>query len=210
MDEWNALVEQFSRVTDALGKPIDPEIFETVVIMNILGFQTIQSCGGHLEKKRGLLLPWVDFQTADLSLVTLQQENQQLILAVQQAHEELVNRQNRGADDEQIAQARHTMSTLAGRMHSVQREIRLLQLEPRKKLAEYLTQFYADRSVPFDRRLILEGKNITRLHNQGAIDLYLLAPLEIQQQKLKEYREEIAAFTVFLKQCYFSQQPTYI
>lgn len=209
MDEWNALVEEFSRVTDAVGRYIDSEIFETVVVMNALGFRTVQSCGGHLEKKRGLLLPWVDFQTADPSLAALQETNRRCIAAVQQAHQELLHYQNGAGSETQIAQAKHLVNERASAMQQVQRTIRLLQMEPRKKLADYLSQFYAERkeTVPFDRRLILEGKDITRLHNQGAVDLYLTAPQEIQYQKLLEYREEMALFTVFLKDCYFSQQP---
>lgn len=203
---WNTLAERFSSITDALGKPIDPEIFELVVTMNALGFQTIQSCGGHLEKKRGLLLPWVDFQAAEPSLAALQGENRQLIAAVQQAHQEMTRLQ----DQEAQVPAKFALNELVARMHKVQREIRFLQLEPRKRLADYLSQFYTDRSVPFDRRLILEGKDSTRLHNQGAIDLYLNAPLEVQQQKLAEYREEFAEFTAFLKQCYFARQAAHV
>ncbi|HEU5381825.1 MAG TPA: hypothetical protein VFV38_40915 [Ktedonobacteraceae bacterium] len=209
MDTWNTLVEWFSHVTDALGKPIDPEIFELVVAMNALGFQTIQSCGGHLEQRRGLLLPWVDFQAVDPSLASLQAENRQLMAGVQQAHQTLSLYQSQQVKGGQIAQAKRTLDELAVRMQKVQREIRLLQLEPRKKLAEYLSQFYTDRSVPFDRRLILEGKDATRLHNQGAVDLYFSAPLEIQRQKLVEYREEFSEFTAFLKQCYFLQKTIY-
>ncbi|MGH2511032.1 MAG: hypothetical protein ACRDHZ_27025, partial [Ktedonobacteraceae bacterium] len=174
--------------------------------MNALGLHTVQSCGGHLEQKRGLLLPWVDFQTADPSLAGLQAANRQYIAAVQQLHQEVLKCQNEGGDEQHIVQAKQAMHELAAEMQQVQRAIRLLQLEPRKKLAEYLSQFYAHRSVPFDRRLILEGKDTTRLHNQGAIDLYLIAPSAIQHQKLLEYREEMAAFTVFLKQCYRFQQ----
>lgn len=208
MDEWNALVEEFSRVTDAVGRYIDSEIFETVVVMNALGFRTVQSCGGHLEKKRGLLLPWVDFQAADPSLAALQEMNRRCIAAVQQAHQELLHYQDGAGSETQIAQARRLMNERASAMQQVQRTIRLLQMEPRKKLADYLSQFYANRAVPFDRRLILEGKDITRLHNQGAVDLYLNAPEETQRQKLQEYREEMALFTDFLKDCYFSQSHT--
>ena len=178
MDTWDILVEHFSHVTDTLGRPIDPEIFELVVVMNALGFQTIQSCGGHLEKKRGLLLPWVDFQAADLSLAVLQDENRQLITAVQQAHQEFTKYQDERAEEQQIAQAKSTLNDLVARMHTVQHEIRLIQLEPRRKLAEYLSYFYVERFVPFDKRLVLEGKDTTRLHNQGAIDLYLTAPTD--------------------------------
>ncbi|MBV8695627.1 MAG: hypothetical protein JO125_17285 [Chloroflexi bacterium] len=48
-------VEQF---TDRLGATIDEGIFETVVVFNLLGFHTFQSCEGHLG--HGGPYPWVD------------------------------------------------------------------------------------------------------------------------------------------------------
>lgn len=67
--EWDSFVERFSHVKDALGKPIDPEIFETVIALNALGMSTVMSCGGHLDEQRGLIMPWVDIDpvNADLS-----------------------------------------------------------------------------------------------------------------------------------------------
>src|SRR5690242_14050996 len=61
MQEWDVLVDTFAHVTDRLGMPIDPEIFETVVVLNALGMTTTMSCGGHLDE-RGLLLPWVEIE----------------------------------------------------------------------------------------------------------------------------------------------------
>ena len=52
--EGCAAVEKF---TDKLGTPIDPGIFETVVVLNLLGFRTFQSCEGHLD--HGSPYPWV-------------------------------------------------------------------------------------------------------------------------------------------------------
>ncbi len=46
-----------SNLTDKLGMPIDPGIFETVVVFNLLGLQTFQSCEGHLA--HGCPYPWV-------------------------------------------------------------------------------------------------------------------------------------------------------
>ncbi len=36
LDHWNVGLERWRRVTDALGKSIDPGIFETVVALNLL------------------------------------------------------------------------------------------------------------------------------------------------------------------------------
>jgi hypothetical protein len=64
----------------------------------------------------------------------------------------------------------------------------------------YLTQFYTERYVGFDVRLILSrvGSCRLRLQNQGALDFWINATEKVQQQKLQEYRVEVAAFTEFL------------
>ncbi len=49
---------EVARLKDRLGTPVDEGIFETVVLLNLLGFRTSQSCEGHLD--HGAAYPWVD------------------------------------------------------------------------------------------------------------------------------------------------------
>ncbi len=196
-EEWNSLVEYFSRITDARGKPIDPEIFETVVVLNALDIPTIMSCGGHIDDGRGLLLPWIDIASSAPHFSDLQHKEARLVQESEQAHEEI--RRLRG---EQLKKAQQQAQTIYTELHAVQWDLRVAQIEVRTKLAAYLAQFYECRVVPFDRRLVLEGRSKTRLHNQGALDFYLTAPEEVQRARLYEYREEMASFTAFLKQVY--------
>lgn len=56
------VVKQF---TDRLGTPIDEGIFETVVVLNLLGLRTFQSCEGHLT--HGCAYPWVSLVDPSLS-----------------------------------------------------------------------------------------------------------------------------------------------
>jgi hypothetical protein len=57
MATWNETRERFTRVTDKLGKKIDPGILETVVAFNMLGITTLQSCEGHIGW--GSPYPWI-------------------------------------------------------------------------------------------------------------------------------------------------------
>lgn len=57
---WNEALTYFSRVTDKLGKEIDPGILETVAALNVLGIATVQSCEGHVGW--GVPYPWIRFQ----------------------------------------------------------------------------------------------------------------------------------------------------
>jgi len=54
---YQEMSERVSTFTDKLGMPIDPGIFETVVVLNLLGLHTFQSCEGHLD--HGCPYPWV-------------------------------------------------------------------------------------------------------------------------------------------------------
>lgn len=54
---YQEMRERVSTFTDKLGMPIDVGIFETVVMLNILGLQTFQSCEGHLD--HGCPYPWL-------------------------------------------------------------------------------------------------------------------------------------------------------
>src|SRR5690606_16622376 len=49
--------EEVESIVDAIGKPIDKGIFETVVYLNALGIPTTQSCEGHADSGRPW--PWV-------------------------------------------------------------------------------------------------------------------------------------------------------
>jgi len=63
MQTWNEALHHFSHVTDRLGKTIDPGILETVVVFNLLGMTTLQSCEGH--SSWGTPYPWICIE-ADL------------------------------------------------------------------------------------------------------------------------------------------------
>jgi hypothetical protein len=71
----------------------------------------------------------------------------------------------------------------------------------------YLAQFYERRVVPYDRRLIIEGLGLggSRIASQGA-DFQEVTPTDVRRQKLEEYQEEMRAFTIFLKDIWFSGQ----
>ena len=51
------MCERVATFTDKLGTPLDPGIKETVIALNLLGLQTVQSCEGHLD--HGCPYPWV-------------------------------------------------------------------------------------------------------------------------------------------------------
>src|SRR5258708_6661208 len=55
--QYQEMCERVAGFQDRLGTPLDPGIFETVVMLNLQGFPTLQSCEGHLD--HGCFYPWV-------------------------------------------------------------------------------------------------------------------------------------------------------
>jgi hypothetical protein len=207
-EEWDELATRFARVTDRLGRPIDPEIMETVIALNALSITTTMSCGGHIDDGRGLLMPWIDIASLDPALDDIRKEAVQLGKEADELRKEERQLREEKADTALI-QARHEQSNEKYKaMHATYHRGRALQCKVRDILIQHLTRFYENRTVPFDRRLILNvspaGLAHTRLLNQGSGDFYLLALPDIQRQKLLEYREEITAFTEFLKAIFFA------
>lgn len=48
IDKMRQKVNSF---TDKLGTPVDPEIFDLVVALRLHGFNTVNSCAGHVKEK---------------------------------------------------------------------------------------------------------------------------------------------------------------
>ena len=60
---WEEATNEFRRVTDRLGHEIDHGVLETVVALNVLGVNTVQSCEGHLDHGTGA--PYIDVAAKD-------------------------------------------------------------------------------------------------------------------------------------------------
>ncbi|GCF10215.1 hypothetical protein [Dictyobacter arantiisoli] len=203
---WNELGELFAHKTDGLGMPIDEPIMETVLALNALDIPTTMSCGGHIVEGERFAIPWVDVEVQSSEHLELLKTAQQKFQEAEKLQEESAHLQKDPSAKEQAQILKELRNSKYVEMHKLRYQARLLQCPVRHKLIQYLEQFYRDRVTSFDCRLILSGRvsGRTRLSIQGGEDFYLDAPLEIQQQKLAEYREEMGAFTAFLKAAYFS------
>lgn len=186
-DRWQETAERISRTVDKLGLPIDEGIKETVTVLNALGIATRASCEGHLDF--GTCAPWVDIASTDprtdVSIVKLSQEAQ------------------RKCDENKKTE--QEIRVIFAEVHKARCVVKAYHIEERRKLLAYLAEFYEDRCVPYDRRLIIrplgtDGKS--RLESQGA-DCQEVASPEEKVQKLAEYQREMQDFTTFLKQKFF-------
>jgi hypothetical protein len=83
-------------------------------------------------------------------------------------------------------------------------DIERRNLEEQRKIIPHLADFYKDRDVPFERRLMLGSATLGRLESQGA-RFQKIENDETKQVRLKEYQEEMNAFIAFLKERYFAE-----
>lgn len=208
MDQrWDDMVKHFCAVSDRLGMPIDDEIFETVIIFNILGLRTTMSCAGHVTRDNGdIRYPWIDISALDPTIEKLTKKQERLHQRAMKLQHKLRKQQQKKADTKSMRTITKKSHTAWRKYHALRHQLRKLQIPLRQKLIGYLLQFYDQRSAPFDRRLTLRViSSDTRLESQGAADFHLGEPREFQLQKLAEYREEMRAFTDFLKSIYATE-----
>lgn len=179
-DNWHRLTKQFKATTDALGQPLDPRIFEAVIALNALGFETTASCEGHTE---GSYAPYID-----IAVNTPANEKERAIEALQLAE-----------SDEELRAANDLVE-----------QCNVHYLAIRHRLIALLTDFYTDRHVPYGQLLTPQSREVfgfveeLRLQCTGTENLDITDAAE-RAVKLKAYQGEIQAFAVFLKERYFEE-----
>ena len=66
---WDRMMQAVDAVRDRLGRHVDHGIRDMVVVSNLLGLPTLQSCAGHVnEQGYQHAAPWVDFVVDDAVL----------------------------------------------------------------------------------------------------------------------------------------------
>lgn len=194
---WKEALEQWGRVTDTLGQPIDPGILETVVILNLLSLQTTGSCEGHLES--GLAYPWIDLEVSHPQRTEMEKQWD----ALNEAFLSHCERDSRGLPTKVSAEAVEFLD----QCNAVGDEIYAEQHRMIRRLIGYLDQFYAHHRSAYDRHLTLfpfHTFDTMRLLSVGGFVSETFSEEE-KRLKLPEYQEEMRLFTEFLKQEAFGQ-----
>jgi hypothetical protein len=184
---WQEIADRASRITDKLGMPIDQGILDTVIVLNALGITTKQSCEGHAD--RAVCAPWIFFTTPGIDEL-----NKQVFQAQEEAMQASKERKYTNAELHQLFEPAHQLRRQADSKHG----------EDQQKVLAFLDAFYTDRYVSQDKRLIIYSRTpgTSTLESQGARCQYIDSPEE-RAQKLREYQEEMHAFTTFLKEIFF-------
>ncbi len=184
-EQWDAAWAEATTITDALGRHIDPGIFETVVVLRLLGFTTEQSCEGHMDHGRSF--PWVT--------ITSQADYQEALVLFKQG--DTLRKEGRKEEAYALYAKARTARNIADEQHA----------QETAKMLAYLEAFYASRPLSYDRHLIVYGSTLNTdvLESQGA-SIQTARSEEQRQQYLQAYQEEMQAFTQFLKACFFEAE----
>lgn len=201
--QWDSVAKEVDSWVDGLGYPIDQGIKETVIVLNLLGFPTRQSCEGHLN--HGEASPWIDFAITQPEFVNLQNQASEFYKVELKEPFQTLKLKYPHLSRDEIFQTQEGESLKP----AYEKFLYLLSLsqEEAKKillpLFELLDKFYQAHECTKDQKLDILIEGIIRLRSCG---------WELQNQRsgdernihLKLYVDEMHAFTKFLKDYFFS------
>ena len=192
---WSVMSENVNHWSDSIGYPIDQEVKETVIVLNLLKIITAASCEGHLD--HGHAYPWIDLEiTPDDALAMLNESAD--IYALLNKEIAFLQEKNPHLTYNQmfdLPEAENLRDLLAKRNH-IQDSILKIQRKTVEPLNILLDEFYKKRNTSYDRMLVLTDY---RLRCVGS-DRQIIRSPEEKSLKMAEYLEEMKAFTDFLKQ----------
>jgi hypothetical protein len=203
---WLDQFERIEHVRDALGFPIDPNIRETIVALNLSGMPTSASCEGHTDRGRGA--PWVRVEAPSRPRERYVGESEIVEMVAQKYH---ISTEDVRTDRNHKAWKEATnLAVDNGETPEYQRwreENKLLQ----EQLAVFIEEFYQERVVEEATHLELtpDPEGTSRLHNGGEDSQRSSRALADDERlrladRLVGYQKEMRAFTEFLKGQYFS------
>ncbi len=178
MNKLDELKNKLYTTSDKLGKPIDPEILDTVVYLNFLGLRTVASCEGHLD--HGLPTPWIDIESEEAEKLSIE-----------------LKKVNQERDDPPgYADTRKPYYQKAKKLWNKRNEI---NAPLARKIIDLLDEFYQNHQSHADEGLIIHRLGFGfRLTNQGSIIEFHKDETE-KADNLIRYQKEMKAFTEFLK-----------
>ncbi len=196
---WQAMEKEVASWGDALGLGIDPGIKNTVIVLNLLGFKTSQSCEGHMD--RGLAYPWIDFETENQEMVILNNKRQDIVKRIEEKHSEIQKKYPDLSLGEALRKGEsEELDAIYPELHAINDKMEKLakaQLVPLKNL---LADFYKNRSIDPDKMITIRE----RMYSLGG-DWQITRNDNEKAKKLKEYQNEMNSLADFLTDYYFGK-----
>lgn len=228
---WEEKEREIEEWADAMGKGIDEGIKRPVVAFSMMEFPTSASCEGHLDS--GIPAPWVEISALNEPEERFIGESdvfervakeygvsvEEVKRAANFKAEELYRKGEISEEEfsKNVKNATEIWSKATEESSNLPEteEYKKWQEENkklRKKAESLLEDFYKDREVPPNIRLIIEefGDGVFRIHNGGE-DYTLIKDLTKKQRegidkRILEYRREMEEFANFLYQKYILEE----
>jgi len=180
-EQWDAMEYNFNHLADGMGTPIDMGIKDSVIVLNLLGFQTNGSCQGHIYGERAES-PCIEFffNTKLKDLIAREQELGKKLDA-------------------------SAYSSVFDEWQTVRAKIKSAEIELLASLEKLLADFYAQHRPDSKRKLIVdkgEFGSVLRINSTSEHDKNL--SLEKQKENVIRNQEEMWRFTLFLKDRFFA------
>lgn len=181
---WEEACAEVAQFTDRLGCEVDEGIFDTVVVFNLLGMRTFQSCEGHLD--HGCPYPWV-------TLVAKEPNNSHIL-----SWKHVCDLEEQAKRDSTLeSYDRYIVAYTAFKIQSAQwkREDHLFQ-----RAISLLDAFYANREQSAVRLMVLRlHPGMCRIELGCGREIREL-PETLQASYLERGQAEMRVFTTYLKQ----------
>lgn len=194
---WDEMAREVESWVDGCGMPIDENIKDTVIVLNLLGFKTRQSCEGHLDHGRSY--PWISFDIEDAEFELLINEAREVGLKTEEA--------------EKAAIAHHPDLTVSEALQLEEKE--LIALWQARNAAWDKVELYRKMKVAPIHELLMafyqNGANPdTMITHEYVYDIASIGGYwqdirdnTAKAAKLKEYQDEMRRFTDFLIDVYY-------
>ncbi len=207
-ERWYAMEKKVDSWTDGCGKLLDTGIKKMVIVLNLLGIKTEQSCEGHLNWGRAY--PWVSFDTETSELKELKTTYKNLWKAVEEKKEEIAKKYPDLSEREALRKARKELKKEDKELENLWKEklevsvamdkLRKFMILPLQKL---IIQFYQQHPVDLEVQLNIDYKMSFELFSLDG-EWQIIRNDAEKLQKLKAYQQEMDAFADFLVAHYFN------
>lgn len=193
---WDNISNDVDHWIDGIGYPIDRDIKEIVVALNIMGIKTVASCEGHFD--HGYLYPWIDLEIfsteSEKFMAEIRRKDEQIETEEKSLEAKYPDLSRQAQLDRPEAEC---LLKLYNEHFFLSKSYEQAKMNCLASINSLLSKFYENRNVSYDRILIVSSDN-GRLQSVGANNQVIRAEQE-QNSKLVEYREEMKAFATFLK-----------
>lgn len=208
---WQKMEQEVATWGDALGKGIDVRIKDTVIVLNLLGFKTEQSCEGHIDWGRPY--PWVRIASRDSEINNLRKKALNIFTSIEQKESEIQkkypNLSPRDAlrkDEGDNTKDSQELLVLYQAKHQLNDEIEKLSTTKMIPLRNLIFDFYKNRTIDLDSMIIIsEFDNSFELYSIGG-NWQTARDKEEKKKKLIEYQQEMKSFADFLTDYYFEKK----